>query len=119
MPVPESLISLGSVLDGAEAAALTSSGHHLRAGRSWVQAWEGAWDDPLRDLLAPAWHEGVEPSAMLRHHMDELRRTRIVEARKQAAILGVKLVLPLGLCLLPAFILWGLVPAMLGGGIAG
>ena len=45
-----------------------------------------------------------------------LRTSRAARAREDAERLAVRLVLPLGLCLLPAFVLMGLVPVMIATG---
>ena len=42
-----------------------------------------------------------------------MRRERFRAAEKRAASLSVKLVIPLGLCSLPAFICLGVVPVLL------
>jgi pilus assembly protein TadC len=42
-----------------------------------------------------------------------LRRRRNREAEKRAAALGVRLVIPLGACALPAFVCLGVVPVLL------
>jgi tight adherence protein B len=46
-----------------------------------------------------------------------VRHARRSSARTAAARLGVRLVLPLGVCYLPAFVLVGLVPVLLALGI--
>jgi len=48
---------------------------------------------------------------------EELLHARRSAARTAAARLGVRLVLPLGACFLPAFVLIGLVPVLLALGI--
>lgn len=68
------------------------------------------------EVLAPSWSDGVDPEPLLAHAASSLRRTRSARAREAAARLGVRLVLPLGLCLLPAFVLLGLVPVLLAAG---
>ena len=54
----------------------------------------------------------MPPGAALRAAAGTLRRERHVRALEAAARLGVRLVLPLGLCYLPAFVLVGLVPVI-------
>jgi len=46
-----------------------------------------------------------------------LREGRIRTAREAAAALGSKLVLPLGLCFLPAFVVLGIVPTVIATGM--
>ena len=67
----------------------------------------------LRDALGFAALTGAPSSAILYAQAARLRRERFRTAEKQAAALGVKLVVPLGLCSLPAFVCLGVVPVLL------
>lgn len=55
---------------------------------------------------------GVPAAELLRAEAQETRREARATAQERAAALGVKLMLPLGVCVLPAFILLGVVPLM-------
>lgn len=96
----------------------------LAIGADWDTAWRSsAVQNPvalrLRDSLAFAALTGAPSSAVLYAQAARLRREEFRAAEKRAAALGVKLVVPLGLCSLPAFICLGVVPvllAMLPGG---
>ncbi|MCS6712148.1 type II secretion system F family protein [Brachybacterium sp. EF45031] len=73
---------------------------------------------PLRDAWTLAERSGADPSGMLRAAARASRRTRARDAEAEAARLAVRLVLPTGLALLPAFLLLGIVPtviSLLGG----
>jgi pilus assembly protein TadC len=54
----------------------------------------------------------VAPAGSLRAVAATLREERRSRAAEAAGRLGVRLVLPLGLCHLPAFVLVGLVPIL-------
>ncbi|WP_146360729.1 type II secretion system F family protein [Arthrobacter yangruifuii] len=56
---------------------------------------------------------GAPSAAVLYSHADSLRRRRQTEARRRAAALGVRLVMPLGLCSLPAFVALTVVPLLM------
>jgi pilus assembly protein TadC len=90
----------------------------LAIGADWDTAW-GSSDvrSPellaLRDALGFAALTGAPSSAILYAQAARLRRERFRTAEKQAAALGVKLVVPLGLCSLPAFICLGVLPVLL------
>jgi pilus assembly protein TadC len=56
---------------------------------------------------------GVALAPLLQSHADELRRGEHRRRQIAAARLGVMLVLPLGVCVLPAFVLLGVVPVLL------
>lgn len=90
----------------------------LAIGADWETAWRSsAVRVPgilqLRDALGFAALTGAPSSAILYAQAARLRRERFRTAEKRAASLGVKLVLPLGLCSLPAFICLGVVPVLL------
>jgi len=61
--------------------------------------------------LAFARGAGVPAAGLLRHAARAARRRARADAARRAAELGTRLVLPLGLCVLPAFVLLGVVPA--------
>jgi pilus assembly protein TadC len=67
----------------------------------------------LRDALGFAALTGAPSSAILYAQAARMRRERFRAAEKRAASLSVKLVIPLGLCSLPAFICLGVVPVLL------
>ncbi|MPV38727.1 secretion system protein [Georgenia subflava] len=125
--VPGTLQALGRAVSGpdpaAPGAALRQAGSALLLGAPWEEAWAGAPRHlaPLADALEPAWLDGAAPGPLLRQAAGSVRATRHRQAQEAAARLGVRLVLPLGLCFLPAFVLLGLVPVVIaaGGGILG
>lgn len=84
-------------------------------------------DDPGAEVraeavLALAERAGVPAAALLAAEAEELRRTAAAERQERLARLGVTLLVPLGVCVLPAFLLLGVVPlvaGVVGGTIAG
>lgn len=119
--VPRALEAVGRAIGGADGEGLVRAGAALLLGAGWAQAWESA---PARllvvgEALRPAWVHGAPPGDALRVAGERLVHEGRARARTAAARLGVRLVLPLGLCLLPAFVLLGLVPVMiaLGSGL--
>jgi tight adherence protein B len=68
----------------------------------------------LSETLSLARHAGVPAAALLRIAADDLRDDVATEALAAAERLGVKLVVPLGVCVLPAFVLVGVVPVVVG-----
>ena len=90
----------------------------LAIGADWDTAWRSSADRlpavlELRDALGFAALTGAPSSAILYAQAARLRHERFRAAEKRAASLGVKLVVPLGLCSLPAFICLGVVPVLL------
>src|SRR4051812_45052520 len=91
----------------------------MAIGADWDTAWRSSGAHAprllaLRDALAFAALTGAPSSALLYAQAARLRRERHRAAEQRAAALGVKLVVPLGLCSLPAFVCLGVVPVLLG-----
>lgn len=90
----------------------------LAIGADWETAWRSSEARTpellvLRQALGFAALTGAPSSAILYAQAARLRRERFRAAEKRAAALGVRLVVPLGLCSLPAFICLGVVPVLL------
>lgn len=126
---------IGAMLDAGsgigralELVADSASPEYHRSLRPVVSAlaigadWETAWRSSevrtpellvLRQALGFAALTGAPSSSILYAQAARLRRERFRAAEKRAAALGVRLVVPLGLCSLPAFICLGVVPVLL------
>jgi len=107
--------AIGSSSPGGQADQLARAAAALRWGASWSMAWSDA-DGAIAtvaDALEPAWLHGSAPGEALRAAAAQAHRERRAAARVAAGRLGVLVVLPLGLCLLPAFMLLGLVPVII------
>ena len=66
-----------------------------------------------RDTLALAQRAGAPAVELLRAEAAESRRRARTDGRLRAARLGARLLLPMGLCTLPAFLLIGVAPMLL------
>ncbi|WP_131103484.1 secretion system protein [Ornithinimicrobium sufpigmenti] len=98
--------------DGAGLARVASALHH---GQDTDQAWAAAgpgWE-PARRSLELARVAGVAPGPALRQTAADLRAAQITDVEVGTARLGVRLVLPLGLAFLPAFVLTTVLPLVL------
>ncbi|QRV02086.1 type II secretion system F family protein [Arcanobacterium phocisimile] len=92
---------------------LTGVANMLVMGASWEEAWcEVEGFDLLARTLQPAWVDGVAPVALLERAARTLRLTQARRAKESAGRLGAALVMPLGLCFLPAFVIVGVVPVV-------
>lgn len=118
--IPRALAALAEACSHEE---LAWTARALRVGASWEEAWEDAptWARPLGEALEASWTCGTDPEGMLARSAAWERRTRLVEARTKAEELSVRLVGPLGVFFLPAFLALGIAPllAHLMGGIGG
>lgn len=110
--IPEALSALADALPDPE---LGKTARMLLYGAAWEQAWEAADAryQILADALEPAWQDGAAPAILLQRAGSNFRARRARQAREAAQKLGVRLVLPLGLCLLPAFMALGLAPVII------
>ena len=70
-------------------------------------------DDRASAILGFAASAGVPAASLFRAEAEEQRRTASAEARRRSVLLGTRLLLPLGLCVLPAFVLLGVVPVLI------
>lgn len=132
--VPLLLELLGTALDSgltvqgalravAHIAEPGIQGHLLRVvagleiGASWHSSWEGNTTRgdvaQIHDALSFGAVTGASAAPLLYAEAQRSRRSASRRAEKRAAALGVKLVLPLGLCSLPAFIALGIVPVVM------
>jgi pilus assembly protein TadC len=112
--VPRALEAVGEAVGGADGERLARVSVELLLGAPWSAAWAGVPDGlrPIAECLEAAWVQGAAPGPALRARAGVIRRDRRRAAREAAGRLGVHLVLPLGLCFLPAFVLLGLVPVL-------
>ena len=65
--------------------------------------------DRVLDLAVRA---GVPAAELLRSEADQLRRDARTAGQRRAVTLGISLLVPLGVCVLPAFMLLGVVPLL-------
>ncbi len=117
--VPRALVVVGAAAGGDRGAALQRAGRALLLGATWAEAWPSGDLAPVRDALRASWTEGVAASATLRAVAATLRRERRTRAMEAAGRLGVRMVIPLAVCHLPAFVLVGLVPVLVSMASAG
>lgn len=75
----------------------------------YALAADGGRLDEVLDLSRRA---GVPAAELLRAEAEELRRDARATAQERAAALSVRLMLPLGLCVLPAFMVLGVIPLL-------
>ncbi|MEA5453798.1 type II secretion system F family protein [Sinomonas sp. JGH33] len=89
----------------------------LDLGVPWEQAWprEGLDDDAseIQASLQFAAATGAPSAQLISARARLLRRARHRELERRAAALGVRLVVPLGACSLPAFLCLGVVPVLI------
>lgn len=110
------LAALGSLAEALNSRALHTVCQRLQMGSGWGSAWSGSAEGTfgeLRDALAPAYTGGAPSTALLLSLADAHRLSERRAAERAAGKLSVALVVPLGLCSLPAFICLGIVPILI------
>ena len=113
LPVPRILEQLAADVPGCSTLAVVA--RSLDAGIAWERAW--ARTPPaiarLGASLAFAHLTGAPTAGLLRSAAELERRSSLRAAERRAAEMGVRLVVPLGVCVLPAFICLGIVPVVM------
>ena len=105
-------------LPGPAAARLEPLAARLALGADPAQVWTTLTRDaelgPLGRSLARAHASGTPVVAAVERLGDDLASRARAEVEDRARAVGVKAAVPLGLCLLPAFVLIGIVPLVAG-----
>ena len=110
------LAALGTLSEALNSRALHTVCQRLQMGSNWGSAWSGSAAGTfgeLRDALAPAYTGGAPSTALLLSLADAHRLSERRASERAAGKLSVALVVPLGLCSLPAFICLGIVPILI------
>jgi Flp pilus assembly protein TadB len=104
---------------GGPAEALLRRVHDLvalgePAPRAWAQLAHEPGLGPIARCVARSARTGAPLAALLTTTAGELRAAAAAAAMAEVRAVSVRAVLPLGLCLLPAFTLLGIVPVVVG-----
>lgn len=107
-----------AALPGAAALALEPTVRQLRLGadpgEQWALLAEQETLAPLGRALLRAHRHGASVSEAIARLAEELAEAELSLAEERARAVGVRAALPLGLCLLPAFVLLAVVPVAAG-----
>lgn len=110
VPAAEAVSSAAAVIDARYTAGLTRVVERWRYGLSAVDI---DLDRPTRlvaQAIEQARDSGAAPALALEHAAADLTAEEAVHAQERARRVGVRAALPLGVCLLPAFLCLGVVP---------
>jgi pilus assembly protein TadC len=110
------LAQVCAALPGPAADRLVPVVEQSRWGAAGVDAWASVVDDPELAPLARAMvrsqASGASVVQSVERLADELQRESLARAEDAARRVGVAAAIPLGACLLPAFMLLGVVPTV-------
>lgn len=114
MGVSEAVETVGRIVGGTLGGHLVSVSAAARWGIPGHQAWARlppAWS-PVARALQLSDRAGIAPADLLAAAAEDIRRDERHRLDMAAARLGVRVVLPLGLAFLPAFVLTTIVPVV-------
>ncbi|WP_246060890.1 type II secretion system F family protein [Nocardioides dongxiaopingii] len=114
----DAVVLVAASLPGAAADRLAPVAARLRLGVPDVSVWADLVRDPelapLGRTLARAHDTGASVVAAVERLADDLASAARSSVEDRARAIGVKAAVPLGLCLLPSFVLIGIVPLVAG-----
>lgn len=118
LPLAEAVAVLARSSAGSGYPELQRVAAALRLGLDWDTAWLSVYQSPralldYRDALEFTATSGAASATVLRGQAEQVWRAQFRRAERAAEALSVRLVLPLGLCCLPAFMCWGVLPVLM------
>ena len=112
------LATVAAAVRGPLARELRTAVAQLDLGADPLAVWQQLGQDPILGPIgrsfARASRSGSSVTTALSRCANDLRRRRLSAAQAQARSVGVRAAGPLGLCFLPAFVLVGIVPTVVG-----
>ena len=110
------LAQVCAALPGPAADRLAPVVERARWGAAGIEAWHAIADDdelaPLARAMVRSLTSGASVVQTVERLADELARESAARAEDAARRVGVAAAVPLGVCLLPAFLLLGVVPTV-------
>ncbi len=114
----DAVTAVADAVGGPLGAALRGVVHHLRLGGDIASSWLRLADEPALACLARGLARAADSGAPLAETAsriaDDQRGARRWHTQAQAQRASLRAVLPLGVCFLPAFVLLGVVPLIVG-----
>lgn len=109
--IPDLMTGVGASFIVPQLCAASS---HLLEGKTWWDAWSEVPVEflPLASALENSWTGGALAAETLRMQAHRQRKEEAAILAGEAQKLGIRLLIPLGLTQLPAFILLGIVPVI-------
>jgi pilus assembly protein TadC len=118
MPLRSATGAVASAVGGPLGERLSSVVARTGAGFGDGEAWAGLRDDdvlgPMARDLSRAAEAGTSIGRLLARHAEAARSAAHAAALAQARAVGVRTIIPVSVCYLPAFFLLGVVPVIAG-----
>lgn len=116
--VTDALDAVAGAWPGPVSRELRTVSAQLALGGDPAAVWRGWGADPALEPLARAFaratRSGASVTATLEHAATDLRQRRRWAGQARARSVGVRTAAPLGLCFMPAFVVLGVVPTVIG-----
>lgn len=110
VPAPRAVAIAAAGLDPIHADGLMRVTERWRYGLSALDADLDRTSRLVAQTIEHTQDSGAAPAVALEHAVDDLTSEEALRAQEQARRVGVRAALPLGACLLPAFLCLGVVP---------
>jgi Flp pilus assembly protein TadB len=118
LPPDAAVEQVTAAMDPPLADELAAVSSRLRLGVDPAAAWRDLSGHPqlgaLGRTVSRALVSGAPVSEAMQRLAEDLRRSARADVESKARAVGVKVAVPLGVCLLPAFVLVGVVPLVAG-----
>ena len=118
MPLRRAVAAVAAAVGGPLGGLLSTVVARTAAGFSDGDAWDALRDDqvlgPLARDLARAADAGTAIGALLARHAEAARSAAHAAELARAKAVGVRTIIPVSVCYLPAFFLLGVVPVIAG-----
>ena len=118
--IPRALDDVGEILDDGLGDSLRTIAAALNRGTNWSAAWSVHDRGPhakaiisLGEALESSWRQGVSPLGRLEAAIEQQDTNERSTIEQTAAKLSVQLLMPTGLCFLPAFVFLGIIPSVI------
>lgn len=122
--LPRACEAVGMAMKTDLGSCLCQISQSLYRGASWEDAWglsrslpsqmDRQTCDLLEQTLESSWRHGASPIIRIETAIEEENRLRSRAMDDAASKLSVKVLLPLGLCFLPAFVILTVIPSLAG-----
>ncbi|MBS6347005.1 type II secretion system F family protein [Alloscardovia omnicolens] len=116
--LPAALRTVGCVLSNEQGKALQDIAQGLMSAQDWDYVWKPYLTrgysvlSIMHDVLEPAYKRGVSPSLRIENAIEQLRDNENIAVSYASHELAVGILLPLGLCFLPGFVLLTVIPLL-------
>lgn len=118
--IPYALQAVGEGLGQRQGMPWCEVARRLQSGQSWHSAWRPPDDAKLDhrwqavgNALEEAWLHGASPISALSVVVEQWEGDSAASIERECSRLSVRLLMPLGLCLLPGFVCFAVVPSMM------